>query len=131
MLIQADRPFITPSLFEHYTQASTPAIDEWTLCENLGDNKRQVIENHYKTFITEVDFARIVGSGLNWIRLPVPFWMIETYEGEPFLEGVAWQYFVQCVRSCRFLSSLLTAHRGLEWARKYGLRWVDCFSRLC
>lgn len=40
---------------------------------------------------TEYDFAEIAAAGLNWIRLPFPFWAIETWPGEPFLEHVAWE----------------------------------------
>lgn len=40
------------------------------------------------------------------MRLPIPYWTIEVWDGEPFLEGVAWQY----------------ALRAFKWARKYGLR---------
>ena len=40
---------------------------------------------------TEKDFAEIAGAGLNWIRLPIPYWAIEVFDGEPFLEGVAWK----------------------------------------
>ncbi|KIO27883.1 glycoside hydrolase family 5 protein, partial [Tulasnella calospora MUT 4182] len=43
---------------------------------------------------------------LNWIRLPIPFWAIEKYPDEPFLEKVAWKY----------------ALKAFKWARKYGLR---------
>lgn len=42
----------------------------------------------------------------NYVRIPLGFWAVETLDSEPFLEGVAWQYFV----------------RALGWARKYGLR---------
>lgn len=61
---------------------------------------------HFETFITEEDFAQIAGAGLNWVRLAIPFWAIEVYPGEPFLEGVCWQYFL----------------KAITWARKYGLR---------
>ncbi|KAH6905128.1 exo-beta-1,3-glucanase [Coprinopsis sp. MPI-PUGE-AT-0042] len=64
------------------------------------------LEEHYKTFITEQDFAEIAGAGLNWLRIPIGFWAIETLDNEPFLESVSWRYFLQAV----------------EWARKYGLR---------
>lgn len=36
----------------------------------------------------------------------MPYWLIETYPGEPFLASVGWQYFLL----------------GLSWARKYGIR---------
>ena len=50
---------------------------------------------HYETFITEQDFAEIAGAGLNWIRMPLGYWAVETYDDEAFLEGVSWQYFVK------------------------------------
>lgn len=51
--------------------------------------------NHYETFITEEDFANIAAAGLNWVRIPVPFWAVETVQGEPYLKGVAWNYMIQ------------------------------------
>lgn len=122
---------------------STPAIDEWTLSENMAADTANgglaQLEKHYQTFIvsfsgllfrarrrplgkfanipylpvpgsrlvqTEKDFAAIAGAGLNWIRLPIPFWAIQKYDNEPFLEGVAWKYVL----------------KAFEWARKYGIR---------
>ncbi|KAI0029788.1 glycoside hydrolase family 5 protein [Vararia minispora EC-137] len=99
-------PFITPALFQKYPNA----VDEWTLSEAMRADEAGggigQIEEHYKTFITEPDIAEIAGAGLNWIRVPIGFWAIETWEGEPFLESTSWQYFL----------------RILGWARKYGLR---------
>jgi len=96
-------PFITPALFEPF---NGEAVDEYTLSALVGDNLTAFMTDHYETFITEIDFARIAEAGLNWIRLPIPYWFIETYEDEPFLEGVGWTYFL----------------KGIAWARKYGLR---------
>jgi aryl-phospho-beta-D-glucosidase BglC (GH1 family) len=103
-------PFIAPSLFEPYVNLSTPAIDEWTLSEAMradtthgGINQ---LETHYQTFITEQDFAQIAGAGLNYVRIGLPFWAIETRGSEPFLANVAWTYFL----------------KAIQWARKYGLR---------
>ncbi|TFK22497.1 glycoside hydrolase [Coprinopsis marcescibilis] len=101
-------PFINPSVYQRYPGA----VDEYTLTElmraegAMGGPGLRVLEEHYDTFITEQDIAEIAGSGLNWIRVPIGFWAIETYEGEPFLERVSWRYFL----------------RVIEWARKYGLR---------
>ncbi|KAL0061434.1 hypothetical protein AAF712_011728 [Marasmius tenuissimus] len=99
-------PFISPKFFEKYPNA----VDEWTLSEAMradtaGGGLAQ-LEDHYKTFITEKDIAEIAGAGLNWIRLPVPFWAIDTWPGEPFLAQTSWKYIL----------------RILGWARKYGLR---------
>jgi len=43
---------------------------------------------------------------LNWVRLPIPYWAIEVWPGEPFLPKVCWKYIV----------------RLFGWARKYGIR---------
>lgn len=103
-------PFMVPALYEKYMQSSTPAVDEWTLCENMRKDTAgggiQQLEDHYKTFITEKDFADIASAGLNYIRLPIGWWAIEVREGEPFLERTSWTYLL----------------KAIQWARKYGLR---------
>ncbi|KAJ7682559.1 glycoside hydrolase family 5 protein [Mycena polygramma] len=100
-------PFITPSYYEKY---SPSAVDEWTLSVAMANDTASgglgQLENHYDTFITEEDIAQIAGAGLNWLRIPIPFWAIETWPGEPFLAKTSWKYFL----------------RVLGWARKYGLR---------
>ncbi|KDQ56457.1 glycoside hydrolase family 5 protein [Jaapia argillacea MUCL 33604] len=99
-------PFITPAYYEKYTGA----VDEWTLSmamlNDTSSGGLSQLETHYNTFITEQDFAEIAGAGLNWIRLPIPFWCIDTWNNEPFLAKVSWKYIL----------------RALGWARKYGLR---------
>ena len=91
--------------------------------QKYGNQAVARMTEHYDTFIvcasssqagshadrcqqTEEDFAQIAGAGLSWVRLGFPFWAIETIEGEPFVEGLAWQYFLKCI----------------TWCRKYGLR---------
>ncbi|KAI0331221.1 glycoside hydrolase [Cubamyces sp. BRFM 1775] len=108
-------PFIVPELFE----TNPGAVDEWTLSTLLAQSGKlqEVMENHYDTFIQEEDIAQIAGAGLNWIRVPIPFWAIETWadvgvdgngqqQSEPFLARVCWKYIL----------------RLIGWARKYGLR---------
>lgn len=70
-----------------------------------SENLAEVMEEHYKTFIvstlrqswveltaqTEQDFADIAAAGLNWVRIPIGYWAIETQEDEPFLRGVSWK----------------------------------------
>ncbi|KAF6764163.1 exo-beta-1,3-glucanase [Ephemerocybe angulata] len=101
-------PFIVPALYEKYykNDLGVKVEDEWTLCQAMGSKLAEEMENHYKTFITEKDFAEIAGAGLNWIRIPIGYWAIETMNDEPYLEGVSWKYFL----------------KALVWARKYGLR---------
>ncbi|KAF9002759.1 glycoside hydrolase superfamily [Cyathus striatus] len=99
-------PFITPDIFQRYPTA----VDEFTLSQLMAADQANggldQIESHYDTFITEQDIAEIAGAGLNFLRVPLPFWAIETWPGEPYLSKVAWKYFL----------------RMLGWARKYGLR---------
>ncbi|PFH50698.1 glycoside hydrolase family 5 protein [Amanita thiersii Skay4041] len=98
----------TPALYEPFVNAANSAVDEWTLSQNLAAQGKleEVLENHYKTFITEQDFAEIAGAGLNFIRIPLPYWAIEVRKDEPFLPKVSWKYFL----------------KAIQWARKYGLR---------
>ncbi|KAF8919326.1 glycoside hydrolase [Mucidula mucida] len=95
----------SPALFEPF---GTEAVDEYTLHTLIKaqDGNWDKIEEHYKTFITEQDFANIAAAGLNFVRIPIPYWAIEVREGEPFFPKVAWTYFL----------------KGIEWARKYGIR---------
>ncbi|GAA5823216.1 hypothetical protein JCM3770_004326 [Rhodotorula araucariae] len=101
-------PFITPHLFEPYIDAPRPGEDEYSLSLNLHEEGRleSTLREHYDTFITERDFIAIAGAGLNWLRLPVPYWAIQKWEDEPYLEKAAWEYVLKAV----------------GWARKYGLR---------
>ncbi|KAJ7845429.1 exo-beta-1,3-glucanase [Mycena olivaceomarginata] len=100
-------PFITPALYEKYVNKSSIAVvDEWTLSIAMGANLAAEMEDHYKTFITEKDFADIAAAGLNWVRIPVGFWVIEAIDDEPFLVGTSWTYFL----------------KAIQWARKYGIR---------
>ncbi|ORX38968.1 glycoside hydrolase superfamily [Kockovaella imperatae] len=107
-------PFIVPNLYEQFQNSTPKAVDEYTLSEAMGDQLATLMEEHYSTFITEEDFAQIAAAGLNWLRIPIGFWAISTQEGEPFLEGVAWTYFL----------------KAIEWARKYGLRILLDFHAL-
>ncbi|KAJ2931098.1 hypothetical protein H1R20_g5978, partial [Candolleomyces eurysporus] len=99
-------PLISPSPFQRYPQA----VDEWSLSVAMSNDPANgglgQIEEHYKTFITEKDIAEIAGAGLTWVRLPIGFWAIETFPGEPFLAKTSWNYVI----------------RVLQWCRKYGLR---------
>ncbi|KIK51604.1 glycoside hydrolase family 5 protein [Collybiopsis luxurians FD-317 M1] len=107
-LAAVTEPFIAPSLYEKYVNNSQNIVveDEWTLSLAMGADLASEMENHYKTFITEQDFAEIVAAGLNWVRIPIGFWAIEAINDEPFLVGTSWTYFL----------------KAIQWARKYGIR---------
>jgi glucan 1,3-beta-glucosidase len=96
-------PFITPSLFD----PDPTIMDEWSLCAKLGPKDAATqLEQHYSTFITEQDFKDIASAGLDHIRIPFSYWAVKTYDSDPYVSGISWRYLL----------------RGIEWARKYGLR---------
>ncbi|ORX50120.1 glycoside hydrolase [Hesseltinella vesiculosa] len=99
-------PFITPKLFEEFP-LSDNVIDEWSLCAKLGPEKaKERLEKHYDSFVKEEDFKKIASMGLNHVRIPLGHWAVRVFEGEPFVPYVSFKYLL----------------RGVQWARKYGLR---------
>ncbi|KAG5936817.1 hypothetical protein E4U53_000145 [Claviceps sorghi] len=97
-------PFITPSLFDY--DAKLGIVDEYTLCKHLGGTAGDVLEAHYASFVTEATFRDIAAAGLDHVRIPYSYWAVEVYEGDPYVFRTSWRYLL----------------RGIEWARKYGLR---------
>ncbi|KAL5339303.1 glycoside hydrolase superfamily [Aspergillus crustosus] len=78
-------PWITPSLFD---EAGEGAIDEYTLTQILGRDEAEArLSEHWASFITENDFARISQAGLNHVRIPVGYWAAAPLEGEPYVDG--------------------------------------------
>jgi aryl-phospho-beta-D-glucosidase BglC (GH1 family) len=59
---------------------------------------------------TELDFAQIAGAGLNFVRIPLPYWAIETWNGEAFLGQTSWK----CVLASRDISLILIVSQVLS-----------------
>jgi glucan 1,3-beta-glucosidase len=98
-------PFITPSLFNYASNLGI--IDEYTMTSYLGSSSaKSTLEKHYATFVTEQTFKEIAAAGLDHVRIPFSYWAVTTYSGDPYVYRVSWRYLL----------------RGIEWARKYGLR---------
>ncbi|KAK3073587.1 hypothetical protein LTR53_004686 [Teratosphaeriaceae sp. CCFEE 6253] len=99
-------PMITPSLFDGYTTHDN-VIDEYTLTQTLGASKaKSMLEQHYSSFVSEQTFADMQAAGFDHVRIPFSYWAVITYDGDPYVANVSWRYLL----------------RGIEWARKYGLR---------
>lgn len=64
--------WMTPSLF-----IDTPAKNEFELAKT-PDGARK-IKQHHETFITEADFRYLSQAGIQGVRLPVGFWVLEGY----------------------------------------------------
>lgn len=101
-------PFLTPSLFEQFQPSQPPkVVDEYTFCQTLGreESKRQ-LEKHYDTWVNEDHFKKFAEYGLNHVRIPIGYWALDTQPNEPYLNGSSWNFLL----------------RGINWARKYGIR---------
>ncbi|CAG9943791.1 unnamed protein product [Clonostachys rosea f. rosea IK726] len=97
-------PFITPSLFNY--DSSMGIIDEWTLCQHYGSSAEKEMEKHYNSFITESTFREIADAGFDHVRIPFGYWAVQLNDGDPYVFRISWRYLL----------------RGIEYARKYGLR---------
>ena len=99
-------PFITPSLFNSY-DSKLNLVDEYSLSAHLGpQDAAKTLEKHYSSFITEQDFIDIQAAGFDHVRIPFSYWAVTTYPGDPYVAKISWRYLL----------------RGIEWARKHGLR---------
>jgi hypothetical protein len=68
-------------------------------------------KEHYDTFITEKDVQEVAGWGLDHIRVPVDFELLETPDGEYLDEGFA--YIDACITWCEkaHLNLILDLHK--------------------
>jgi len=81
-------PWITPSMFEK-PELKDQAIDEYTFAHYLGyEMAKQLLTQHWDTWYTRDDFARIKQLGLNTVRLPVGYWAFGDYP--PMVANVAY-----------------------------------------
>jgi len=96
--------WITPSLY----QAAGPTVgDEWTFGQAAQSNPalKNLLTNHWETFITENDFIQIKNAGLNHVRIPIGYWAFNVRSGEPYISG---QY--------------LYLQKAIGWASNHGLK---------
>ena len=77
--------------FEHYLHGVN--LGGW-LSQNSDTSKK-----HYETFITEKDIAYIASLGLDHVRVPVDYILLEEEDGTPKSEG--YLYLDNCLRWCR------------------------------
>ncbi|ORY02208.1 putative exo-beta-1,3-glucanase [Basidiobolus meristosporus CBS 931.73] len=81
-------PWITPSLFEQFLGKPNAAVDEFTFCQYLGKSEAyRQLQLHWGTWVTEVDFQKLANYGLNTVRIPYGYWMVDSREDEPYVQG--------------------------------------------
>lgn len=80
---------------------------------NLGGwlSQGEHTAEHYDTFITEQDIARIADMGVDHVRLPLDYETVENEAGEPIPEGYV--YIDDCIEWCRKngLNIVLDVHK--------------------
>lgn len=64
--------WMAPSVFQGYD-----AQDEYTLSQQMGGQARARLQEFRNNWITESDFAWIAARGLNCVRLPVGYWVLD------------------------------------------------------
>lgn len=88
-------------------------LEEFQKGVNLGGWFSQLWENseeNYRSFITESDFEKIASWGMDHVRVPVDYTLVETEEGAYKPEGFA--HLDRCVQWCRkyHLNMILDLH---------------------
>ena len=66
--------WMVPELFRENNSSSN---DEYHFMLDLGDRKEAVMKEHYETFFTEDDFIWLAEHGINTLRIPVGFWVLD------------------------------------------------------
>lgn len=64
---------------------------EWSLANYLGQQQTNAaFQQHWSSWFTQADVTGIVSAGLNSVRIPLPFWIIEDIvdsRTEPYAQG--------------------------------------------
>lgn len=90
--------WMTPHVFD-----GLKAHDEYTFGQELGVKEAKArLQAHRDSFITDADFAWIAARGLNAVRLPVGYWVLDA--PPPYVSGAD------------------TLDRAFQQAKKHGLR---------
>ena len=71
---------MTPQVFE-----GTDAKDEYTFMQTPGAAAK--LRRHHKTFITEEDFAWMKSNGIEAVRIPVGYWILNG--DDPYIRSVS------------------------------------------
>lgn len=71
------------------------------------------LENHWNTFITEDDFEYLSLHGIEYVRIPIPWW----------LDGASFEYTHENVtHNVQYANSLYYIERAMEWAETYNIK---------
>ncbi len=109
--------WMSPELFDGIDDAH----DETTWIINNPNAEADLIE-HWETFITEEDFQFLSEIGIDYIRLPIPWWMWgdTAYEDEllPHNQDGVITYKDYSVT---YINSVYYIDQAMTWAEEYGI----------
>ncbi|KAG8470052.1 hypothetical protein KFE25_006507 [Diacronema lutheri] len=89
--------FITPSLFARANDMSRALgggrpscpgliVDQWSLHACLGANRSlELLAPHWRGWVSRDDLHRLRASGINTVRVPLPYWLVDIQDGEPWV----------------------------------------------
>ncbi len=98
--------WMTPDLFE-----GVDGSDETALLEQR-DDAAEVLDEHWRTFITEDDFKYLSEHGVDYVRIPIPWW----------LWGETFTYTHEDVtHTVTYLSALPYVEQAMVWAELYNI----------
>lgn len=95
-------PWITPSLYDN--TGDSRVIDEWTMGQYVSDACSR-LSSHWASFITQSDFNQIAAANLNFVRIPIGYWAIDSTHGN-YCKG----------------SQLSYLKKAVTWARSAGIK---------
>lgn len=97
--------WMTPDLFQ-----GVDGSDETAFMEQK-ENAAEVLENHWDTFITEDDFAFLADHGVEYVRIPIPWWL---------WGGIAYEWPGE--EEVEYASSIEYLERAMRWAITYDIK---------
>ncbi|KAF8307333.1 glycoside hydrolase [Clavulina sp. PMI_390] len=89
-------PWISPAKWEamggeYCSSCDQCRMSEWSLATYLGQTQTNAaFKQHWETWFTQTDVDAIVAAGLNTVRIPLGFWLVEDLVNrptEPYAEG--------------------------------------------
>jgi len=129
-------PWIKPSMFEVPLQAGQQQpYDEWTLGEYLGDRVDQYMKAHYNTWLLRSDLETAYEAGINSVRIPVGYWIVDRRPDEPYASPeVGWPFLTRALDWCKEIGLVVQidihglpgSQNGLDHSGRRGeIRWTE------
>eukprot|EP00808_Paulinella_micropora_P024975 g51821.t1 len=97
-------PWLTPSRFAQFNDPKDLILplDEWHFCQRLGraEATRQLTQ-HWDTWVTEADIQALAVAGINHVRIPVGYWILDNIApAEPWIAG-GYAYLARAIEWCK------------------------------